>query len=72
MRWLRWGAASSSVVDGPLVVSNRLAEPNYDVMLAWDPEAMPADWEAGRRREFTPLLRATLRRALLGLGWERL
>ena len=22
----------------------------YDVMLAWDPEAMPADWEAGRRR----------------------
>jgi len=28
------------------------AEPNYDVMLAWDPEAMPADWEAGRRRYF--------------------
>jgi hypothetical protein len=21
--------------------------------LAWDPEAMPADWEAGRRRYFT-------------------
>jgi hypothetical protein len=21
-----------------------------DVMLAWDPEAMPADWEAGRPR----------------------
>ena len=21
-------------------------------MLAWDPEAMPADWEAGRRRYF--------------------
>lgn len=37
-------------VAGPLVVSNRLAEPNYDVLLAWDPEAMPADWEAGRRR----------------------
>ena len=34
-------------------MSNRLAEPNYDVMLAWDPNAMPADWEAGRRRYFT-------------------
>lgn len=22
-------------------------------MLAWDPESMPADWEAGRRRYFT-------------------
>jgi hypothetical protein len=40
-------------VAGPLLVSNRLAEPNYDVMLAWDPEAMPADWEARRRRYFT-------------------
>jgi hypothetical protein len=37
-------------VAGPLLVSNRLAEPNYDVMLAWDPTAMPADWEAKRRR----------------------
>jgi hypothetical protein len=40
-------------VAGPLLVSSRLAEPNYDVLLAWDPEAMPADWEAGRRRYFT-------------------
>ena len=24
-------------VGGPLLVSNRLAEPNYDFMLAWDP-----------------------------------
>jgi hypothetical protein len=40
-------------IAGPLLVSNRLAEPNYDVMLAWDPDAMPADWEAGRRRYFT-------------------
>jgi hypothetical protein len=39
-------------IAGPLLVSNRLAEPNYDVMLAWDPEAMPPDWEAGRRRYF--------------------
>ena len=27
--------------------------PCSDVMLAWDPEAMPADWEAGRRHYFT-------------------
>ena len=39
-------------IAGPLIVSNRLAEPNYDVLLAWDPEAMPAGWEAGRRRYF--------------------
>jgi hypothetical protein len=29
------------VVAGPLLVSNRLAEPLYDVMLAWDPDAPP-------------------------------
>jgi hypothetical protein len=23
------------------------------VILAWDPEAMPANWEAGRQRYFT-------------------
>ncbi len=39
-------------VAGPLLVSNRLAEPNYDVILSWDPEAMPPGWEAGRRRYF--------------------
>ena len=40
-------------VAGPLLVSNRLAEPNYDVMLAWDPAAPPAGWQATRRRYFT-------------------
>lgn len=39
-------------IAGPLLVSNRLAEPNYDVILAWDPEELPADWDAGRRRYF--------------------
>jgi hypothetical protein len=37
---------------GNAVVSNRVAEPNYDRMLAWDPDHMPADWEAGRRYYF--------------------
>jgi predicted membrane channel-forming protein YqfA (hemolysin III family) len=40
------------VVVGVYLVSNRFKEPHYDVMLAWDPEAMPAEWEAGRRRYF--------------------
>jgi hypothetical protein len=41
------------VILGVYVVSNRFKEPHYDVMLAWDPEAMPADWQAGRRRYLT-------------------
>jgi len=40
------------VIVGVYVVSNVWKEPLYDVMLAWDPEAMPAEWEAGRRRYF--------------------
>ena len=40
-------------VAGPLLVSNRFAEPNYDVILAWDPVSVPADWEQPRRRYFT-------------------
>ena len=40
------------VIVGVYVVSNVWKEPHYDVMLAWDPDAMPADWEAGRRRYF--------------------
>jgi hypothetical protein len=41
------------VVVGILVVSNVWKTPHYKVILAWDPEAMPADWEAGRQRYFT-------------------
>lgn len=41
------------VIAGVYVVSNVWKEPHYDVMLAWDPEAMPADWQAGRRRYLT-------------------
>jgi hypothetical protein len=39
-------------ITGPLLVSNRLAEPNYDVMLAWKPDALPPSWKATRRRYF--------------------
>jgi hypothetical protein len=40
------------VVVGVYVVSNVWKEPHYDAMLAWDPEAMPADCAAGGRRHF--------------------
>lgn len=40
-------------VVGPLLVSNRLASPNYDVILSWDPQAVPEGWEAVKARYFT-------------------
>ena len=42
----------AACVAGPLLASRLLAEPNYDVMLAWDPDAVPADWQATRRYYF--------------------
>jgi hypothetical protein len=41
------------VLVGIWLVSNVWKTPTYNLILAWDPEAMPADWEAGRRRYFT-------------------
>jgi hypothetical protein len=41
------------VLVGVYIVSNVWKTPHYKVILAWDPEDMPADWEAGRRRYFT-------------------
>ncbi|GII04494.1 hypothetical protein [Planobispora takensis] len=41
------------VVVGVLIVSNVWKTPHYKLMLAWDPEAMPAGWKAGRQRYFT-------------------
>jgi hypothetical protein len=40
------------VLLGVYLVSNVWKEPLYKVILAWDPDAMPPDWEAGRRRYF--------------------
>ena len=34
------------VILGILVVANVWKEPHYKVILAWDPDAMPVDWEA--------------------------
>jgi hypothetical protein len=41
------------VLVGIWLVSNVWKTPTYNLILAWDPEAMPADWEAGRQRYFT-------------------
>jgi hypothetical protein len=44
--------ALALIVAGPLLVSNRLAEPNYDVILGWNPERLPAGWEEAQRRYY--------------------
>src|SRR5262245_27847000 len=41
------------VIVGVLIVSNVWKTPTYNVILAWDPKALPADWGAVRRRYFT-------------------
>jgi hypothetical protein len=41
------------VIVGVLVVSNVWKTPTYNLILAWNPDALPADWEAGRQRYFT-------------------
>jgi MFS family permease len=41
------------VIVGVDVVSNAWKTPTYNMILSWDPEAVPADWEAGRQRYFT-------------------
>lgn len=43
---------NSVTVLGVFVVSRLLSEPNYDVMLAWNPDSMPTDWEEVRARYF--------------------
>jgi hypothetical protein len=38
---------------GVIVLSNAVKTPHYKVILAWNPEAMPPNWEAGRDKYFT-------------------
>jgi len=42
----------AAIVVGPLLTSRYLAEPNYEVILAWDPSAVPSDWKIARGRYF--------------------
>jgi hypothetical protein len=39
-------------ITGPLLVSNRLAEPNYNEILSWDSENLPEGWERAKQRYF--------------------
>jgi hypothetical protein len=50
--WLTTAALVAAIA-GPLLTSMFLAEPNYEVILAWDPERMPSDWRATRSRYFS-------------------
>jgi hypothetical protein len=46
------GIGLGVVFVGVIIVSNAVKTPHYKVMLAWDPEAMPPSWEAGRDKYF--------------------
>jgi len=45
-------AGLAATVAGPLLTSKFLAEPNYEVILGWDPDAVPGDWPVARARYF--------------------
>jgi hypothetical protein len=40
----------AATIAGPLLASRFLAEPNYAVVLGWDPDAVPEDWRVARDR----------------------
>lgn len=40
------------VIGGVLILSNVWKTPTYNVILGWDPENLPPDWEAGRQTYF--------------------
>jgi hypothetical protein len=42
----------AATVAGPLLTSRYFAEPNYEVILSWDPDAVPSDWRIARDRYF--------------------
>jgi hypothetical protein len=45
--------ALAIVIVGVLVISNVWKTPTYNKILAWDPDDLPAEWEATRRTYFT-------------------
>lgn len=53
---------------GPFLTSRFLAEPNYEVIMAWDADHLPADWRSARHRYFVlNWLRGALTWAAFGL-----
>src|ERR1051326_1578947 len=45
-------AGLAATIGGPLLTSRYLAEPNYRIILSWDPTAVPGDWRIARDRYF--------------------
>jgi hypothetical protein len=61
-------AGLAATVIGPGLTSRFLAEPNYAVILGWDPASVPDDWQVARARYFRlNWLRAALTWLALGL-----
>jgi uncharacterized membrane protein len=51
MFWLT-AAATVAFLCGPILTSRYAAEPLYDVMLGWDADEPPPDWQAARARYY--------------------
>jgi hypothetical protein len=45
-------AATLAFLAGPILTSRFAAEPLYDVMLGWDADDPPPDWQAARARYY--------------------
>ena len=39
-------------ISGPVLISRYAVEPNYDVIIGWNPAAVPDDWQTVRARYF--------------------
>ena len=53
---------------GPLLISRLFSEPNYDVILSWNPEDVPQGWESTKQRYFAlNWIRAVITWAALGV-----
>lgn len=53
MSFVLTAIALGVVFVGIIIVSNAWKTPTYKMILAWDPEALPANWESVRQRYFT-------------------
>lgn len=42
----------AATIGGPLLISRYPAEPNYRIILSWDPVAVPGNWRVERDRYF--------------------
>ncbi len=52
MPFVLTAAGLVATIGGPLLISRYFAEPNYRIILSWDPTAVPGDWRVARDRYF--------------------